>query len=380
MTKPAPDPLLIVDDNEMNRDVLAQYLERRGYATMAVPDGPQALALIDRQPFGLVLLDVMMPGMTGLEVLKTVRARFGPSDLPVIMVTVKDESEDIVAALELGANDYVTKPLDFPVALARIRTHLQLKRSQQELRQATARLERSNNELKTFVSAVSHDLQEPLWKIKAAADLLQARYGESLPPEGAAGLARILQSAEWMQIMFDGLLSYAMVATKAGVFKPVALAKVLQQVLSDLEMRLEQTGGQVEAGELPTIEGDLLQLHQLLLNLVGNGLKFHRPGVPPRVRIEARLLPAIGAEPDRCELVVRDNGIGFDETQTRRIFNMFERLHDRDSFAGSGVGLAICRKIAERHGGTITATSAADQGATFTVTLPRRQPADEEPA
>jgi class 3 adenylate cyclase len=140
----AQGSLLVVDDNEMNRDMLARRLERRGYTVAVAADGYQALAMIEAQQFDLVLLDVMMPGLSGLDVLKTLRQRYAMADLPVIMATAKDQSADIVAALQLGANDYVTKPLDFPVVLARTQTQLSLKRAMQEIQRLAAQLERRN--------------------------------------------------------------------------------------------------------------------------------------------------------------------------------------------------------------------------------------------
>jgi len=140
----AQGSLLVVDDNPMNRDMLARRLARRGYTVTVAADGYQALAMIDAQPFDLVLLDIMMPGISGLDVLKTVRQRYAVADLPVIMVTAKDESDDIVAALQLGANDYVTKPLDFPVVLARTQTQLSLKRAMQDIQRLAAQLELRN--------------------------------------------------------------------------------------------------------------------------------------------------------------------------------------------------------------------------------------------
>jgi signal transduction histidine kinase len=185
-----------------------------------------------------------------------------------------------------------------------------------------------------------------------------------------------------MRALIDGLLSYSRIATKGQPFTPVDLHSVLQSVLGDLESRLEQTGGKVEFNGLPTIEADALQMQQLLQNLIGNGLKFHPADAPPRVTIQCRTYCAngelrkstLGEATELCEITVRDNGVGFDQQYAERLFQPFQRLHGRDQFEGTGMGLAICRKIVERHGGSISGTSSPGQGATFVITLPVVQP------
>jgi light-regulated signal transduction histidine kinase (bacteriophytochrome) len=146
----------------------------------------------------------------------------------------------------------------------------------------------------------------------------------------------------------------------------VTLDRIARDVLADLETRVGESGGTVEIGKLPTVQGDATQMRQLLQNLIANALKFHRDGVPPVVRVDQ----ATTTEPGMVALTVADNGIGFESTYEERIFRVFERLHPRDVYAGTGIGLALCRKIAERHGGTITGDGRPGEGATFTVVLP----------
>jgi light-regulated signal transduction histidine kinase (bacteriophytochrome) len=156
---------------------------------------------------------------------------------------------------------------------------------------------------------------------------------------------------------------------------PVDLAEVARDVTGDLDAPLQETHGSVEVGALPTVEADPLQMRQLMQNLIANGLKFHRPGVPPEVRVETVPSPA----PGLVAFSVTDNGIGFEQQYEERIFRVFERLHPRDVYHGTGIGLALCRKIVERHGGTISGTARLGEGATFTVTMPARQPAGGVP-
>lgn len=259
-----------------------------------------------------------------------------------------------------------------------------IRRRVAELGTAVESLRRSNQELEQFASVASHDLQEPLRKIQAFGDRLQSKCGTQLGDQGHDYLERILTSAARMRKLIDDLLTFSRVTSKAQPFVPTSLTALAREVVSDLEGRLEQTGGRVEVDELPTLDADPLQMRQLLQNLIANGLKFHRPEVPSLVRVRGRLFPA-GAEgrngdgqPESlCEIAVEDNGIGFEEIYLDRIFEVFQRLHGRNEYEGTGMGLAICRKIVERHGGHITARSTPGQGATFLVTLPVQRTPEE---
>lgn len=248
----------------------------------------------------------------------------------------------------------------------------ELQQALSELRISNDRLAVSNRELEQFASVASHDLQEPLRKIQAFGDRLKTKAGADLRPDALDSLERMQNAAARMQTLINDLLAFSRVTSKAQPFTGVDLNQIAREVLSDLETRIEQTGAQVHVGILPTIVADPLQMRQLLQNLISNALKFRRPGVAPVIEILAEPVSAEQAAGGRdfYRLLVRDNGIGFDEKYLDRIFNVFQRLHGRNVYEGTGVGLAICRKIVERHGGTITATSAPDQGATFIVMLP----------
>ena len=251
-----------------------------------------------------------------------------------------------------------------------------------ELSASTEALMRSNRELEQFASVASHDLQEPLRKIQAFGDRLQDRSGDQLTEQGKDYLDRILSSASRMRRLIDDLLSFSRVATKAQPFVLTDLGTLLTEVVSDLEGRLQQTEGHVEVGELPALEADPMQMQQLFQNLIANGLKFHRPGIPPVVQVQGRVTAETvnmdGVGPVRMvELTVQDNGIGFEEIYLDRIFNVFQRLHGRNEYEGTGMGLAISRKIVERHGGTITAKSKLGEGAIFVIHLPLQQPKNE---
>ena len=243
----------------------------------------------------------------------------------------------------------------------------QRKQAEEQLRVYAEKIEASNRELQDFASIAAHDLQAPLRKIEAFGDRLKIKAGEALVPECRDYLDRMMSSAARMRRLIEDLLTFSRVTTRGRSFQPVDLSTVMREVLSDLEIRVEQVGATVKVDPLPTIDADHTQIRQLFQNLVSNALKFHQPGVAPVVRVSAKV------EVGECTLSVADNGIGFEEKYLDRIFTIFQRLHGKQAYEGTGVGLAVCRRIAERHGGKITARSTPGQGAEFLVTLPLKQ-------
>ncbi|MBI5115634.1 HAMP domain-containing protein [Candidatus Poribacteria bacterium] len=284
-----------------------------------------------------------------------------------------------------NGHDKNPKEEDFLVTAANtLAGIIERKRTQEALKVFTAKLEDSNKELVQFAYVASHDLQEPLRKISAFGDRLATKCRDSLDEQGRDYLDRMQSAAKRMQTLIEGLLLFSRVTTKAQPFVAVALSDVMREVLADLEIRIEQMGGRVECGELPTIDADPLQMRQLLQNLVGNALKFRRKEEAPVVTVSGRLLNSIeegsGKRQDGlCEIIVQDNGIGFEEKYVDRIFGVFQRLHGRDEYEGTGIGLAICKKIVERHGGAIAARSALGRGSTFIATLPAKQNRGDNP-
>jgi len=251
------------------------------------------------------------------------------------------------------------------------------------LRQLNAELERSNQELQDFAHVASHDLQEPLRKIQAFGNLLEEEYGQELG-DGKAYLDRMRVAASRMQRLINDLLMFARVTTRAQPFLETDLNLIAQEAIEDLEASVRLHQGKIELGPLPTIEADPLQMRQVFQNLIGNALKFHKPDVPPHVRISAEVRNQAGADssPEQqfCTLRVEDNGIGFDEKYLDRIFTVFQRLHGKGQYEGTGVGLAVVRKIITRHNGTITAQSTPGVGSTFIIVLPTTQTAKDREA
>ena len=229
-------------------------------------------------------------------------------------------------------------------------------------------LQRSNAALDEFASIASHDLQEPLRKILSFGERLSLSLGPALDGNAGMLLKRMLSAADRMRTLINDLLAYSQVSTRHQQFVATDLAGVAREVIADLETVVADVGGRVDVGELPVIDADALQMRQLLQNLLGNALKYRRPGTPPVVQLRCT-----NPSGPNCTITVTDNGIGFNAVYAEKIFKMFERLHGRAQYEGSGIGLAICRAIVERHGGTITAASTPGQGSTFSVTLPVTQ-------
>ncbi|MEM9829499.1 MAG: ATP-binding protein [Bacteroidota bacterium] len=250
--------------------------------------------------------------------------------------------------------------------------------SEDELRNKLYALESAKESLEQFAYVASHDLQEPLRKIRAFGDRIATRYADKLDDTGQDYFERMQGAAGRMQTLIDDLLKYSRVGRIQNGFEPVDLNKLLDTVVDDLETTIEESGAKVEVGELPTVEGEATQLRQLFQNLLSNAIKFKREGVLPRIAIQAILLSAEQTNlanqlTDYYKITVQDNGIGFEEKYLDRIFNIFQRLHGRNQYPGTGIGLAICRKIIDNHQGDIYATSRVGEGSSFHIILPQQQ-------
>lgn len=240
--------------------------------------------------------------------------------------------------------------------------------AERSLHEYMTQLERSNRELERFASVASHDLQEPLRKIQAFSERLATKFAAELPEAGRDYIARMQDAARRMQDLINDLLMFSRISMKDQRMVPVDLGKVAAVVVSDLEVRIEESEGKVEVGPLPVVDGDPVHMRQLFQNLIANALKFRRPEVPPVVTISASASVLRGRPAIR--IVVRDNGIGIEPRYRDRIFGIFERLHGRGKYEGTGVGLAVCRKICEQHGGSISVESAPDEGSAFILEIP----------
>jgi two-component system, sensor histidine kinase and response regulator len=371
--------ILIVDDMPANLGVLTSHLERQGYLALIAQDGEEGLQRAEFAQPDLVLLDVMMPGMDGFETCRKLKAGPRTRDIPVIFMTALTDTADKLTGFAAGGVDYVTKPLNGAEVLARIDTHLTLYGLRQQLarqnellereiharRETQEALERSNTELEQLAYVASHDMQEPLRMVASYLQLVAQRYQGQLDADADEFIGYAVDGAKRMQALINDLLTYSRVGTKARPFEPTDCNKVLDTALANLRIAIADSGAVIERSPLPTVMGDAMQLLQLFQNLIGNALKFKR--VDP---IEIR----IGCEPveKAWRFTVADNGIGIERDYHERIFVLFQRLHGRGDFPGTGIGLAICKKIVERHGGHIAVESQPGVGSVFSFTIPQR--------
>jgi signal transduction histidine kinase len=344
-----------------------QYLDLYGFAPDVVKPGITLR--------GLMEYSVSIGNYTQEQAEKALAERNDPERLSK-RSTIKQRLKDgrIIAVMN--------EPMSDGGTIATYHDITESERSAETMLEYTKKLERSNRELADFAYVASHDLQEPLRKIEAFGDRLAKKYATILPEDGKMFIDRMQNAAGRMRRLINDLLSYSRVTTAAKPFQITALNEVVADVVSDLQIRIEENKGKVDVTDLPAIEGDPVQLRQLLQNIIGNALKFKKPGVDPVVKVSAAMTEdhLLKSPGPAVVLTISDNGIGFDNQFRDQIFTIFQRLHSRNEYEGTGIGLATCRKIVERHGGMIIADGCPDEGSTFTVTLPKSQDQKEQAA
>jgi len=374
--------ILLVDDNPANLLALESILADLGQELVKAYSGRQALRYLLNQDVAVILLDVNMPGMSGFETAELIRRRKRSEHTPIIFVSAIDQTQNhALQGYSLGAVDYLPTPATPEVLRSKVAVFIELFKKTQEVRrqeqalralnaqleqrvaERTAELQRSNEELQQFAYVVSHDLQEPLRVVASYVQQLAERYQDKLEAEANELIGYALDGAKPMQQLIVDLLAYSRIETIGQEFAPTDCEGVLQRVLSDLRVAIEESGAEVTHDPLPQVMADNVQLGQVLQNLLGNAIKF-RSQEPPRIHVSAR------QEGQQWVFSVRDNGIGINPRYAERIFGIFERLHPRTEYPGTGIGLAICKKIVERHGGQIWVESEPGKGAAFFFTLP----------
>ncbi len=356
--------VLWVDDNGDMREYVRRLLMDH-FDVTAFADGTSALMAARAEPPDLVLSDVMMPGLDGFGLLRELRSDEATRTIPVILLSARAGEEAIVEGLGTGADDYICKPFVARELVARVRTHVELARAR---RAWTNKLERANAELEEFVYIASHDLQEPLRMVRSYVQLLAKDYGGKLDADADRYIHYAVDGAARMQGLINDLLSLARLNSEAQAPVLVDTSEVVANVLKDLEIAIAESGAVITKDTLPVVMADRRQLSLVLQNLVANAIKFRRPGAPPRVHISAEHEQGEQGEQGPQAMWVfgvRDNGIGIDPKQKGRIFRMFQRLHTRTEYAGSGIGLAICKKAVERAGGRIWFDSTPGEGTSF---------------
>ncbi len=387
-----PLNVLMIEDSEYDAELVLEELRRGDFEPSAVRvDTPEAMlaALQDRQ-WDLILSDYTMPRFSGPEALSMLKQH--ALDVPFIMISGTVGEDIAVASLKAGASDFLVKGQllrllpaisrelqDAKERLARRQAERDLEKSHAILAHYTQKLEQSNKELEHFATIASHDLQSPLRKVQMFSNHLQSVTQGQLSPEAAEDIVRIQRAVQKMQEMIQDLLAFSRVNRKGKPFAPVAIAPLIQETVRDQEDVIQTLGARVEV-DIPDPslqpEIDALQIQALLCNLIENALKFSQEGVAPHIRIHGAKL----ATEDSYRITVEDNGIGFKAEFAERIFEVFERLNGVSQYPGTGMGLAICKKIVERHQGAIKAESTPGEGSRFIITLPMRQPVGPDPA
>ncbi|WP_394774219.1 response regulator [Flavobacterium sp.] len=399
--------VLIVDDIKANIIALKKTLELHDINVDTAESGEEALKKILKTDYCLIIMDVQMPGLDGFEVVKILSGNKRTKDIPVIFLSALNiEKKYIFKGYETGAVEYITKPVDSDLLILKVKTFLKIYDQQRELKGIkellskeiiirkeaqdnleikiaertkelvlkNEELEMKNHELQQFSWVVSHDLNEPIRKIQIFIKIIKELY---LADDAKAidYVDRTIKSAERMQTLITDLLAYSRLSSQV---KPEVtdLNEVLQEVLSDFDYLIERKKATIKTSELPTIDSIPSQLRQVFQNLIGNALKFSGNSENPLIEITSELIAEksfespVSSEGKFCRITVKDNGIGFDEIYLDRIFIIFQSLNDRQSYEGTGIGLAIAKKIIEKHNGLITAKSTLGEGASFIIILP----------
>ncbi len=375
MTMSQPLHVLLVEDSQDDARLLLYELERAGFQTAGkrVETEREFLSSLDSGP-DVILADCHLPEFDALSALQLVRER--GTDVPVIVVTGTLGDEAAVECLKKGAADYLVK--DRLARLGQAVTHaLAQKRDRDERKQAELalarrahELARSNIELEQFAYVASHDLQEPLRMVSSFTQLLAQRYTGRLDAQADEFLSYIVDGATRMHTLINDLLEYSRVGTRSEAYQPIECQNVVEHALANLRKAIDETHAVIIHESLPSLSADRTQMVQLFQNLIANAIKYRRD-VPLRVHISA------SRQGPEWVFSVCDNGIGFESKHAERIFIIFQRLHTREAYPGTGIGLAICKKIVERHGGRIWAESEPGVGSRFIFTIPAR--VDGEP-
>jgi len=407
-----PPKILLVDDREDNLMSIEAILGPDGYQFVKANSGRQALkTLLSEFDFALILMDVQMPNLNGFETAELIYEREKLKHIPIIFITANNfGDENIFKGYKSGAVDYIYKPINPDLLRAKVNVFVDLYRKnhmllQQEqtlksinksmeaeineriaseekvkdlnfkLLQNIERLESANKELDRFAFMASHDLQEPLRKIITFSDRLASKYSSKIDEEADMYINRIQTAAERMRILIKDILALSKIVADKNSFVETNLNGLVNEVLGEMEIGIKEKEAKVLVEKLPLLYINPGLMRSLFQNLISNSLKYSRKNVKPIIRISSeisyeRTNLETNEKAKYCRIHVTDNGIGFDQKDSEQIFSIFKRLHFNSEFEGTGIGLAICKKIADQHSGFISARSKINEGSTFIVSLP----------
>jgi len=400
--------ILIVDDREDNLFSIETILEKDGYTIIKADSGRAALKiLLNEQDFSLILMDVQMPKMNGFETASLIYERDKLKHIPIIFITAHQYGEDLVfKGYKMGGVDYIYKPYNPDLLRFKVGVFVDLYRKTNELLQQekklkainlslqkeiderkasenkvnklnnqllqnNAELKSTNEELDRFAYVASHDLQEPVRKILLFSDKIVNTMNGGITPTVNDYLGKIVKASERMQLLIADLLKFSRHSQLVEEFSHTDFNLIVQEVIQDLDLDIQHKKGVLIAKELPSISAVPSLIRQLFHNLISNALRFSKPDCPPQIEIYSeQVINESNLKSTHYNIYVRDNGIGFDQQYADDIFVVFKRLHSYHEIQGTGIGLSICKKIAEKHNGKIVAHSAVNEGSTFVVTLP----------
>lgn len=357
--------ILIVDDRTENLVATRKVLRRLDADIIEAASGTEALSLLLRNQFAVVLLDVQMPEMDGFETASLMQEDASMRHTPVIFVTAINKEEHYANhAAELGAVDYIFKPINPLILESKVRVYVNLYRQQQRIQRLNEVLSQNNEELERFAYICSHDLKEPARNVLSFATLYTELGVKERAQEGLPYVESIIKSSRRMLDLIQGVLDYSRVGGKSESFAEVDCNQILENLEMDFEHTIRERKVHIEYSNLPPVRGNRIQIMQLFQNLIGNGIKFNN-------KDEVHIKISCRENSKEWEFSVMDNGIGIDTRYHTKIFDMFQRLHNREQYPGSGIGLALCKRIIKLHGGRISLQSQPDGGSTFLFTLPK---------
>ncbi len=381
----AQDTILVVDDDMLSRTLLSTGLQERSYAVETAEDGPQALEVLRARPFDLVLLDILMPGMDGFQVCQQLKADPNTRDIPIILISALDETENIVKAFTMGGVDYITKPFQFEEVLARVETRLalqklrrqleetndELARRLKELAHSNAELQARNEELDAYAHTVAHDLKNPLHLVIGYTELLIQDFDHVSKEEAHQSLRVVAKGARKLNDIIESLLLLAVLRQMEVKTQEVDTASVVAEVQTNLRAMIEDYQTEIVLPEhWPAVLGYTPWVEEVWTNYISNAIKYG--GRPPRVELGYSIpksARSVHNPQPAIRFWVKDNGPGLAPEAQARLFIPFERL-GQVHVEGHGLGLSIVRRIVEKLGGQAGCESTPGQGSTFWFTLP----------
>ncbi|MDZ7843465.1 MAG: ATP-binding protein [Anaerolineales bacterium] len=369
--KGKPTKILIIEGDPDLLQAETRLLKGADFEVYQARTGEKGLAAARRVDPDLILLSVELTDTNGFLICEMIKSDPDLQDAFVLLISGElVDSRHQAKGLELGAEDYIVRPVSDRELVARIVSLERVKETQKELRDAKQELEaineklaRSNRDLQDFAHTLSHDLQEPLRMVSSFLSLLARQYGEQLDENAQEYIDFAVDGAERMKSMVQGLLSFSRVTTRGEPMEPVGSQETLSAARDNLHVMISERGAKITAAELPEVRGDFNQITQLFQNLISNAIKYNEQEIP-RVEID------VERKGGCWQFSVRDDGVGIDPAHQERIFTIFQREHTRGEYPAAGVGLSICKRIVERHGGKIWVESTPGEGSTFYFTLP----------